>query len=70
MVIKGNEILSEGFHLISGQPHAEVMAINNADQDLSESTILITMEPVVMLGKPHLARIILSNLEFGRYLGD
>lgn len=51
MVIKGNEILSEGFHLISGQPHAEVMAINNADQDLSESTILITMEPCCHVGK-------------------
>ena len=51
IIIKDNKIISEGVHLICGQPHAEVLAINNAQNQVQGATILITLEPCCHKGK-------------------
>ena len=49
VIFNENGIISEGFH--QSGPHAEVVAINNANRDLSGASIAITLEPCNHQGK-------------------
>ncbi|MGC6367260.1 MAG: bifunctional diaminohydroxyphosphoribosylaminopyrimidine deaminase/5-amino-6-(5-phosphoribosylamino)uracil reductase RibD [Candidatus Marinamargulisbacteria bacterium] len=51
MIVDGESIISEGYHRISGEAHAEVLAIKQANQSLVGKTILITLEPCCHQGK-------------------
>ncbi|MCX7909330.1 MAG: bifunctional diaminohydroxyphosphoribosylaminopyrimidine deaminase/5-amino-6-(5-phosphoribosylamino)uracil reductase RibD [Ignavibacteria bacterium] len=52
VVVKNNEIVSEGYHKYFGGPHAEIEAINNAKGiDLEGATLVVTLEPCTHFGK-------------------
>ena len=49
VIFDRNGIISEGFH--QSGPHAEVVAINNANRDLAGTAIAVTLEPCNHHGK-------------------
>ncbi|MCL4378720.1 MAG: bifunctional diaminohydroxyphosphoribosylaminopyrimidine deaminase/5-amino-6-(5-phosphoribosylamino)uracil reductase RibD [Actinobacteria bacterium] len=53
VIVKNGRILSEGFHIRAGLPHAEVEAINKIKNkgDLNSSTMYVTLEPCPTYGK-------------------
>ena len=48
---KDGNLISEGFHLKSGTPHAEAMAFNNLKKDASGGTLYVNLEPCCHQGK-------------------
>ena len=64
VIVHKNKIIGEGFHIKSGQAHAEVNAINSVKdkQLLAESTIFVSLEPCSHIGKtPPCADLIIKN---------
>lgn len=51
IVSKDNTMLGEGWHVQAGSPHAEVRAIEDANTDLSEATVYVTLEPCNHTGR-------------------
>jgi diaminohydroxyphosphoribosylaminopyrimidine deaminase/5-amino-6-(5-phosphoribosylamino)uracil reductase len=56
VIVKDDVVLSEGWHQKAGQPHAEIEALNNANQDhtsgnVSGATCYVTLEPCVHHGR-------------------
>ncbi len=51
VIVKNDEIIGEGYHQKAGGPHAEIVALNSAKEDVSNSTIYITLEPCTHFGK-------------------
>ena len=58
ILVKGKEIISEGYHVKYGKNHAEINAIINADKhknkkfnDFSELALICTLEPCSHIGK-------------------
>lgn len=54
VVNQEGEIIGQGFHPKAGEPHAEVFALNEAQQkqaDLSQCTLYVTLEPCNHQGK-------------------
>lgn len=45
VIVKNNEVIAEGYHKKSGEPHAEINAIRNAKVDLKDSLLFCTLEP-------------------------
>jgi diaminohydroxyphosphoribosylaminopyrimidine deaminase / 5-amino-6-(5-phosphoribosylamino)uracil reductase len=64
VIVYGGKIIGEGYHLRSGEPHAEVNAINSvADKELLKfSTLYVNLEPCSHFGKtPPCADLIISH---------
>ena len=64
VIVHSGCVIGEGYHHRSGQPHAEVMAVNSVQQRelLPESTIYVTLEPCSHHGKtPPCADLILQE---------
>ena len=72
VIVKGNRIISEGWHDHYGAPHAEAMAINEAKESLEKATLYCNLEPCCHTNKktppclPHvinsgIKRVVLSN---------
>ena len=64
VVIHNNKIIGEGWHKKSGEPHAEVTAINSVKDKslLSKSTIYVSLEPCSHFGKtPPCCDLIIAN---------
>lgn len=64
VIVHNGSIIGEGFHVASGQPHAEVHAISSVKEDklLSESTMYVNLEPCSHYGKtPPCARLIIEK---------
>ena len=51
VVVKNGIIIGEGFHEKAGQPHAEVIALNNAGKNAEGAAIYVTLEPCSHFGK-------------------
>jgi len=51
VIVKDNRIISEGYHQYFGGPHAEIEAINNAQEDLKGAHIYVSLEPCSYYGK-------------------
>lgn len=53
VIVYNNKIIGEGWHYKSGQPHAEVMAIQSVKNQalLSKATIYVSLEPCSYTGK-------------------
>ena len=58
IILKDNEIISEGYHQIYGENHAEINAIQDAQknkgkkfEEFSELTLICTLEPCSHIGK-------------------
>jgi len=64
VIVNNGTIIGEGFHLKSGGPHAEVIAINAVSDKskLKTSTLYVNLEPCSHFGKtPPCADFIISN---------
>lgn len=51
VIVKNNQIISSGYHVAAGQPHAEIIALQSARQDLQDATLYVTLEPCCHWGK-------------------
>ena len=62
---KYGKLISEGFHLKSGMPHAEAMAFLNLKKDPSGGAIYVNLEPCCHYGKtpPCIDKIIYSGIK-------
>lgn len=45
VVVKSDRIIGEGYHMMAGTPHAEVIAIEKAGRDAKDSTLYVNLEP-------------------------
>ena len=64
VIVHNNKIIGEGWHRKSGEPHAEVNAINSVKDKslLSKSTIYVSLEPCSHFGKtPPCCDLIITN---------
>lgn len=64
VILHNGKIIGEGWHYQSGQPHAEVNAINSVKNQelLKESTIYVSLEPCSHFGKtPPCASLIIEK---------
>ena len=64
VIVYEGKILGEGYHLRSGEPHAEVNAINSVTDKakLKLSTLYVNLEPCSHFGRtPPCADLIISN---------
>ena len=50
VITKENKILSEGWHAVAGESHAEINAINAVD-NVADTTVYVTLEPCSHHGK-------------------
>jgi len=51
VIVKDDVVLSEGWHQKAGQPHAEIVALNNATENVSGATCYVTLEPCAHHGR-------------------
>lgn len=51
VIVKGNRVIGEGYHQVLGGPHAEINAFTNATEDVSGSTMYVTLEPCSHYGR-------------------
>jgi diaminohydroxyphosphoribosylaminopyrimidine deaminase/5-amino-6-(5-phosphoribosylamino)uracil reductase len=51
VILKDGRIIAEGWHAEYGGPHAEVMALERATEDVRGATLVVTLEPCVHQGK-------------------
>jgi len=51
VVVKGDEIIGEGYHHKAGTAHAEVIALNAAGEDARGATLYVTLEPCSHYGR-------------------
>ena len=47
VLVKDDQIVGEGFHYKAGEGHAEVNALDQADDDAKDSTCYVTLEPLL-----------------------
>lgn len=51
VIVKEDELIGEGYHVRTGEGHAEVNALANATQDVTGATAYVTLEPCCHHGK-------------------
>ena len=51
VIVKENRVIAEGWHKTAGQAHAEVVALQNADESVAGATAYVTLEPCSHHGK-------------------
>ncbi|MCS7281234.1 MAG: bifunctional diaminohydroxyphosphoribosylaminopyrimidine deaminase/5-amino-6-(5-phosphoribosylamino)uracil reductase RibD [Desulfobacterota bacterium] len=64
VIVKDGRIIGKGYHKKAGSPHAEIVAIKSAKEDLKGSTLYVNLEPCVHHGKtpPCVPEIIKANI--------
>lgn len=65
VIVKGNKIISEGYHFVPGQPHAETIAIKKAGEQAKNSTLYVSLEPCSHQGRtpPCVKTIIAAKIQ-------
>lgn len=74
VIVKDGEVISHGFHRKSGEPHAEIDAIQNANTDLTGATLYCNLEPCCHTNKKTppctdeilktgIKKVVISNLD-------
>ncbi len=53
LIVKNGRIIGRGFHKKAGLPHAEIEAINNCMEEISGSTMYVTLEPCTHYVRTH-----------------
>ncbi len=51
VLVKGTRIVGKGYHKKAGLPHAEIMAIDDAKENVLGSTLYVNLEPCVHFGR-------------------
>lgn len=51
VIIKNHKIVGQGYHHRAGQPHAEIMALNEAGNEAKGATVYVTLEPCAHTGR-------------------
>ncbi|MDI6822166.1 MAG: bifunctional diaminohydroxyphosphoribosylaminopyrimidine deaminase/5-amino-6-(5-phosphoribosylamino)uracil reductase RibD [Actinomycetota bacterium] len=51
VIVKDGAIVGEGFHTRAGEPHAEINALNEAQEEAKGATMYITLEPCCIYGR-------------------
>lgn len=51
VIVRDGEILGQGFHHAAGQPHAEIMALHDAGDDVAGACVYVTLEPCCHYGR-------------------
>ncbi len=51
VIVKADQVISEGYHHAAGQPHAEIEALTNARQTVNGATMYVSLEPCCVYGK-------------------
>ncbi|MDX1810562.1 MAG: bifunctional diaminohydroxyphosphoribosylaminopyrimidine deaminase/5-amino-6-(5-phosphoribosylamino)uracil reductase RibD, partial [Gammaproteobacteria bacterium] len=51
VLVKNNEVVGEGWHERAGEPHAEIMALNQAGEKAKDSDAYVSLEPCCHHGK-------------------
>ncbi len=51
VIVRGDEVIGEGYHKRAGADHAEVAAIKSANGDISGATVYVTLEPCCHKGR-------------------
>lgn len=51
VIVKGGDIVGEGWHQRAGEPHAEILALSKAGDKAAGSTLYVTLEPCSHYGK-------------------
>ncbi|CAN5747845.1 bifunctional diaminohydroxyphosphoribosylaminopyrimidine deaminase/5-amino-6-(5-phosphoribosylamino)uracil reductase RibD [soil metagenome] len=51
VIVKGDQIIAEGFHAHAGGPHAEIAALEKAAGDAAGATLYVTLEPCNHVGR-------------------
>lgn len=51
VIVKDNQCVGEGFHKKAGEPHAEIIALDDAGSSSREATLYVTLEPCSTFGK-------------------
>ena len=65
VVVKNNRIIGRGYHERAGSPHAEVIALSQADKFAKGARLYVTLEPCAYFGKtpPCVNAIIRSGIK-------
>jgi len=68
VLVKNNNIIAEGFHAKAGEPHAEIMALKDAEKKgilADGATLYVTLEPCCHFGKtpPCIDAIIVAGIK-------
>jgi len=66
IVNKEGRVIGEGWHQRAGEPHAEVNAINNAQEPVEGSTIYVNLEPCSHFGRTPPCASLLAEKKFKR----
>lgn len=68
VIVCRDQIIGEGFHHKSGEPHAEVNAINSVNNHelLNESTLYVNLEPCAHFGKTPPCSLLIKEKQIGR----
>lgn len=61
VIVRDGEILGQGFHHAAGQPHAEVMALKDAGDEVAGATVYVTLEPCCHYGRTPPCALALIN---------
>ncbi|MDD4278641.1 MAG: bifunctional diaminohydroxyphosphoribosylaminopyrimidine deaminase/5-amino-6-(5-phosphoribosylamino)uracil reductase RibD [Candidatus Sumerlaeales bacterium] len=62
VIVKDDRIIGEGWHEKAGTPHAEVIAIQNAEESVEGSTLYVNLEPCCHQGAtPPCIKLIISK---------
>ncbi len=51
IIVKDNRIIGQGYHKQAGSSHAEIIALNEAGDDVKGATLYVTLEPCCHQGK-------------------
>lgn len=51
VVVRGSQIVGRGYHRRAGEPHAEILALQNAGKKARGATLYVTLEPCNHFGK-------------------
>lgn len=51
VIVRGENVLGEGYHHRAGEPHAEVNALRAAGQDARDATLYVSLEPCAHTGR-------------------
>lgn len=65
VIVKDDQVIGEGYHQVYGGPHAEIVALNQASEDVTGATMYVTLEPCSHHGKtpPCVDAIIASGIK-------